>query len=102
MRLDHQRCNIETINSKVDLINMTEITHMINRDGNVVIDASWDGNSYEVVLIPRFVGGIPHIQSSWIDTFGLDNPKDKKEEIITAIQTKRGKNKEASVVVEND
>ena len=81
---------------------MTEITHMMDNDGRLIISASWEGNSYGVVLIPRFIGGIPHIKSSWIDTIGLDDPKDMKEEIITAIQTKRGKYNEAPVVVEID
>lgn len=81
---------------------MKEINHMVDKDGKLIISASWDGNSYGVVLIPRIVGGIPYIKSSCIDTFGLDDSKHKKEEIISAIQTKRGKYNEASVVVEND
>ena len=81
---------------------MKEIIHMIDKDGRLIINALWEGNSYGVVLIPRFVGGIPHIKSSRIDTFGLDDPKHKKEEIITAIQTKRGKYNEVPVVVEID
>ena len=52
---------------------MKEITHTINKDGNVMIEVSWDGNSYGAVLIPsRIIEGVTYIKKSWIDTFGLD------------------------------
>ena len=82
---------------------MNEISHMINKDGNVVIEAFWDGNSYGAVLIPsHIIGGFAYIKKSWIDTFGLDDSKVKKEEIIDAITTQRGKYNENPLIVEDD
>lgn len=82
---------------------MKDIIHMIDKDGNVVIEAIWDGNSYCAVLIPSHViGGISYIKRSCINTNGLDDSDIKKEEIILAITTQRGKHNEAPIVVEND
>ena len=46
---------------------MMEISHYIDKDGNVVINASWDGNSFGAVLIPsRIIGGVSYIKRSCI------------------------------------
>ena len=81
---------------------MNAINHMIDKDGNVVIDATWDNNTYGAVLNPRLIGGVPHIKSSSIITNGLDTPKELKEKIISVITTQRGKYNETPLVVEND
>lgn len=81
---------------------MNEITHMVDKDGNVVIEALWDVNSYCAVLIPRVIGGRPYIKKSWINTCGLDDSIVKKEEILDAITTQRGKYGENPLMVEDD
>lgn len=81
---------------------MNEITHMIDKDGNVVINATWDNNTYGAVLLPRIKGEIPHIKKSSINTKGLDNPKEFKERIISDITTQKGKYNEMPLVVEDD
>ncbi len=81
---------------------MNKITHMINKDGNVVIEAVWDVNTYVAVLVPYIIGDKYHIKKSWIDTFGLDDSKGMKEIIISAITTQKGIHNEAPLVVEND
>lgn len=91
--------NINELN--LNNFTMNKITHMIDKDGNVVIDALWDGNTYGAVLNPsRTIGGITYIKKSSIDTFGLDNPEEKKDEIVKSITTQRGKYNEAPLVVE--
>ncbi len=82
---------------------MMEISHYIDKDGNIVINASWDGNSFGAVLIPsRIIGGVSYIKRSCINTIGLDNPKVKKEDVISAITSQRGKYNETPLVVEDD
>lgn len=81
---------------------MNKITHMIDKEGNVVIEAMWDVNTYVAVLVPHIIGDKYHIKKSWIDTFGLDDSKGKKENIISAITTQKGKHNEAPLVVEED
>ena len=78
------------------------ITHMIDKDGNVVIDATFGNNTFGAVLLPNVKGGIPHIKKSSINTEGVDNPKEFKERIISAITTQWGKYGEAPLVVEDD
>lgn len=81
---------------------MNEITHFIDKDGNVVINATWDSNTYGAVLMPRIKGGIPHIKKSSIITNGLDNYKEFKERVISSITTQKGKFNETPLVVEDD
>ena len=73
---------------------------MIDRDGNVVIEAIWDNNTFGAVITPRLVGGKSYIPKSSICTSGLDNSEELKEKIISFITNHRGKNNEAPIVVE--
>ena len=75
---------------------------MIDKDGNVVINATLDNNTYGAVLRPRLIGGVPYIKSSSIITNGLDTPHDLKEKIISVITTQRGKYNEIPLIVEDD
>ena len=81
---------------------MDEITHMIDENGNVVIEATWNNNTYVAVLEPNIKGGIPHLKNSSINTAGTHNPEEFKGRIVSAITTQRGKHKEVPLVVEND
>lgn len=81
---------------------MNKITHMIDKDGYVVIEATWDNNTFGAVLVPTVKGDIPHIKKSSINTKGVDKPKEFKERIISAITTQWGKHGEAPLVVEDD
>lgn len=81
---------------------MEYIAHMIDKDGNVVIDAIWNNNTYGAVIAPHVIGGISFIPNSSINTKGLDNPEEMKEKIISYITTHRGKNNEAPIVVEEN
>lgn len=81
---------------------MNETTHMIDKDGNVVINATWDNSTFGAVLVPNEKDGIQHIKKSSICTIGLDNPEEFKERIISAITTQWGKHNEAPLVVEDD
>lgn len=81
---------------------MNVINHMIDKDGNVVINATWDNNTFGAVLVPNVKGDIPHIKKSSINTKGFDNPKEFKERIISAITTQWGKHGESPLVVEDD
>ncbi len=81
---------------------MNKITHMIDKDGYVVIEATWDNNTFGAVLMPKIKGGIPYIKKSSINTEGVDNPKEFKERIISAITTQWGKHGETPLVVEDD
>ena len=47
---------------------MNKITHMIDKDGYVVIEATWDNNTFGAVLMPKIKGGIPYIKKSSINT----------------------------------
>lgn len=81
---------------------MNEITHMIDKDGNVVINATWDNKTFGAVLVPNVKGGIPHIKKSSINTWGFDNSKEFKERIISTITTQWGKYGESPLVVEDN
>lgn len=81
---------------------MNSITHTIDKDGNVVIEATWDNNTYGAVIVPRIIDGIAHIPQSLIDTNGLSYPEEMKKKIISFVTTQRGKNKEAPIVVDDD
>ena len=81
---------------------MNKITHMIDKDDNVVIDATWDNITFGAVLVPTVKGNIPHIKKSSINTIGVDKPKEFKERIISAITTQWGKYGESPLVVEDD
>lgn len=79
---------------------MNKITHYIDKEGNVVIDATIDNNTFGIVLKPRILDGIAHIKRQNIDTRGLDNPEDIKNLIISTITTQRGKYNEVPLIVE--
>ena len=80
---------------------MTKIEYMIDKSGNLVINASWDGNSYGAVVIPRcIVNGRVYLSDTSINTDGLDNPSEMKDEIINYITTHRGKYNEEPIIVE--
>lgn len=81
---------------------MNSITHSINMDGNLIIDATWDNNTYGAVIVPRVINGIVYIKSSSINTLGCDNPLDMKERIISFVTTQKGKKNEAPIIVEDD
>ena len=81
---------------------MNKITHMIDKDGKVVIDARWDNNTFGAVLVPTVKGDIPHIKKSSINTERVDNSKEFKERIISTITTQWGKYGEAPLIVEDD
>lgn len=81
---------------------MDKVIHFIDKEENLVITANGDGYSYGAVLIPRFIGGYPHINRSSINTEGLDNSNYLKKLIISAITTQSGKNKENRVIVDDD
>lgn len=75
---------------------------MIDKDGNVVIDATWNNNTFGAVLVPTVKGDIPHIKKSSINTERVDDPIEFKERIISVITTQWGKHGEAPLVVEDD
>lgn len=81
---------------------MNSITHTIDKDGNVVIEATLENNTYGAVIVPRISGGIAHIPQSLIDTNGLSYPEEMKKRIITFITTQRGKNNEAPIIVDEN
>lgn len=81
---------------------MDEITHYIDIEGNLVINANGDGYSYGAVLKPNIIGGYPHIKKRDINTDGLDFSEKIRSKIISAITTQRGKNKEVSVILDNE
>ena len=78
-----------------------EISHYIDKDGNVVIDASRNHITYGAVLTPKTIGGRVYIKKSDINTNGVDYPKDLKDAIVSYITTNRGKNKEMPIIVED-
>lgn len=82
---------------------MNEISHYKDEDGNVVIDATIDNNTYGGILTPqRVIDGKSYLKKSQIDTDGLDSSKDIQDQIVSYVSTHRGKNKENPLVIEND
>lgn len=77
------------------------ITHHIDTEGNIVIDALLENNTYGAVIKPRIVNGRTYIQKNSIVTQGLDNPQMMKEIIISSISTQRGLHNEAPIIVED-
>lgn len=80
---------------------MMEISHYIDKDGNVVIDASWNYISYGAVLTPKIIDGRAYLKKSEINTDGTDYPQELKDTIVSFIKTNRGKNKEMPIIVED-
>lgn len=81
---------------------LDNITHQIDKNGNVVIDASWNHISYEAVLVPKIIDGRVYLKKSDINTDGVDWSKDIKDAIVSFITTNRGKNKEMPIIVKED
>lgn len=77
------------------------ITHHIDPDGNIVIDALLDNNTYGAVINPRIINGRAYIRRDSIDTQGLDNPQKMKEIILSSITTQRGLYNEDPIIVED-
>lgn len=44
-----------------------EISHYIDKDGNVVINASWNSITYGAVLIPKIIDGKAYIKKNEIN-----------------------------------
>lgn len=78
-----------------------EISHYIDKDGNVVINASWNSITYGAVLIPKIIDGKAYIKKNEINTDGIDYSKELKDAIVSFITTNRGKNKEMPIIVED-
>ena len=78
-----------------------KVTHFIDNERHLVINASGPSFSYGAVLSPIFQDGIPHIKMEDIDTKGIDNSKVVKAVIIQAISTQRGKYGEEPVIVDD-
>lgn len=76
------------------------ITHHIDSEGNLVIDALLENNSYGAVIKPRTLNGRAYIQKGSIDTQGLDNPQMTKDIILSTITTERGQYNKAPIIVE--
>ena len=78
-----------------------EVTHYIDNERHLVINASGPSFSYGAILSPIFEDGIPHIKMEDIDAKGIDDSKEVKAAILQAISTQRGKFKEESVIVDD-
>ena len=81
---------------------MNEISHFKDEDGNVVIDATIDNNTYRGILTPRVIDGRSFFKKSQINTDRLDRSKDIQDKIVSYVSTHRGRNKENPLVIEND
>ncbi len=81
---------------------MNSIKHYLDINGNVVIEATVDNNTYAAVIIPRIIAGKSYIPESSINTTGCDNAGDLKNRIISYVTTQRGKNNEQPLVVEKN
>ena len=81
---------------------MNKITHFVNNEGNVVIEAVIGNVTYVAVIIPRIIAGQSYIPESSIDTTGCDNPDDIKNDIISFVTTHRGKYNELPLIVERN
>ena len=86
---------------KKRISNMIEVEHYIDNKGRLVINASGDYFSWGTVIVPRIIGGYPHIKRDFINTEGIDNSKEVQEMIIDAITTQRGKYNGVHVVVDD-
>ena len=78
-----------------------KISHFINKDGKVVIDASWNHITYGAVMTPKIIDGKAYIKKSEINTEGVDYPNELNDAIVSFITTNRGKNKEMPIIVED-
>lgn len=80
---------------------MNKISHFLDKDNNVVVEATIDCNTYAAVIRPRIISGKAYIPASSIDTQGLENQEEIKEIIISYITSQRGKYNEEPIAVEN-
>ena len=87
--------SMDKIDYNMDII----VTHYVDNERHLVINASGPSFSYGAVLSPIFKDGIPHIRMEDIDTKGIDDSKEVKAAIIRAITTQRGKYGENPVFV---
>jgi hypothetical protein len=78
-----------------------KVTHFVDNERHLVINASGPSFSYGAVLLPNFKDGIPHIKIEDIDTKGIDDSKKVQTAILQAISTQRGKYNEESVKVDD-
>lgn len=80
---------------------MNSISHFLDKEDRVVIEATIGCNTFATVIRPRIISGKAYIPASLIDTQGLENPEEMKKIIISYITSCRGKYNEEPVVVEN-
>lgn len=80
---------------------MNSISHFLDKDNNVVIEATIGCNTFAAVIRPRIISGKVFIPASSIDTQGLESPEEMKEIICSCIASHRGKYNEEPIVVEN-
>ena len=78
-----------------------KVTHYVDNEKHLVINASGPSFSYGAVLSPNFKDGIPHIKMEDVDTIGIEDSKEVKVAIIQAITTQRGKYGEEPVIIED-
>ena len=79
---------------------MYEITHMIDKDGDVVVNATWENHSYGAQLEPRYqveYNTLKVVQLLQTDSTGLKNSK--KNNLISS---QRSKYNEVPIVTEDD
>lgn len=81
---------------------MNEISHKINKDGDVEINATINNNTYAAVIISCVIEGKAYIKKDSIDTYRLDNEQETKEKIVTDITSQGGKYNETLLMVEDD
>lgn len=67
---------------------MEQVTHKVDKEGSVVIEAIGELHSYEAVLNPKSVVGKIHISQSSINTYGIEDSIIVKDELIDSIQRK--------------
>lgn len=79
-----------------------KVTHFVDNERHLVINASGPSFLYGAVLSPIFKDGMPHIRMEDIDTKGIDDSKEVKAVIIQAISTQRGKYGEGPVIVDDE
>ena len=78
-----------------------KVTHFVDSERHLAINASGPSFSYGAVLSPSFKDGIPHIKVEDIDTKGIDDSKEVQAAILQAISTQRGKYNEVPVKVDD-
>lgn len=82
---------------------MNEISHFIDEEGKVVIDAIINNNTYRGIMIPKkIIDGRVYIKKSDINTNGFDNSKAIQDQIASFVSTHRGTHKENPLLIEDD